>query len=140
MGLTLTEIREVTSETDPTQDTGTDRKSEAGDGPRGVGEPRATGREISARVRTQVQKAFRNQNFGPGFSPDLGFHKRFVYSLMSEGFAADKAESITNEFYGRVERWLEDAVHVGQEYYSGPSDFMAVFDRLIDSEIETLCR
>lgn len=137
MGMTLTEVRQVTAPTDTPPE---DASSEAGDGPRGVGEPRATGREISARVKSQVTKAFRTNDFGPGFKPDLGYHRRFIQSLQVEGFAVDKAESIANEFYSRVERWVEDAASIGQENYSSPSDFMALFDRLMDAEIDALCR
>lgn len=141
LGMTLAEVQAVTSETDPDDDDeGSDRPSEAGGGPKGVGEPRATGREISARVKSQVEKAFRTNTFGPGFSPDLGYHKRFIQSLVSEGTAVDKAESITNEFYHRAERWLKDAVEIGQDEYSSPNDFMSMLDRFLDNEIDALCR
>lgn len=140
LGMTLREVKEVTSDTDENAVAVSDELPEASDGPRGVGEPRATGREISARVRSQVQKAFRTNSFGAGFEPDLGFHKRFIHSLIAEGFAGDKAESITNEFYERTERWLNDAIGIGQESYSSPADFMALFERFIDHEIGQLCR
>lgn len=142
IGLTLEEVEVVMSDTDtpaPRSTKGDDER-ESSEGPRGVGEPRATGREISARVRTQVSKAFRSNAFGSGFKPDLGYRKRFIQSLITEGSPADRAESIANDFYSRTERWLEDAVSIGQDAYSGPADFMAVFDRLIDSEIDLLCR
>ena len=140
LGMTLTEIREVTAPDE--SDDSPPRKDETEprrDGPRGTDEPRATGREISARVRTQVSKAFRSNTFSDGFKPDLGYHRRFIQSLMTEGIPGDIAESMTNELYSRAERWIEDAVSIGQDSYAGPADFMAVFDRFLTNEIEALC-
>lgn len=138
IGMTLTEIREVTKDPEQEQAPQGDDTEPRRSGPRGTGEPRATGREISARVQAQVDKAFRNNTFGEGFKPSLGYHRRFIQSLVTEGVAGDKAESITNELYARTERWLEDAVGIGQEMYSSPRDFMAMFDRFLDREIDAL--
>jgi hypothetical protein len=135
LGMTLHEVRETTRD-EPTADPNADTKDPE---PRkGVGEPRATSREISARVRSQVDKAFRDGTFGKDFKITMGYRRRFVQSLVSEGFAAHEAEAKANELYGRVERWSQEAVGIGADEYSGSSDFMSMFDRLMDSEIDNL--
>lgn len=142
LGMTLEQVNEVTAiePENSGQNDGGDGEEPRVDGPRGVDEPRATGREISARVRTQVQKAFRTNAFGPGFNADFGYHRRFMQSLIAEGMSPERAETATNEFYTRTQRWVEDAVSIGQQNYSSPNDFMALFDRFMSNEIESLCR
>jgi hypothetical protein len=58
--------------------------------------------------------------------------------LIAEGYAADEAESMTREFYGRLEAWTNDVVGLGVSQFSGPSDFMSLFDRNLDNMIEDL--
>lgn len=140
LGMKLEEVEEVLQdpanpEGDPDTRINRDKNKSKDTGPKGVGEPRATGREISNRVKSQVHKAFKENTFKNGLSLSMGHKRRFWQSLVAEGAAADKAESMTNEFYTRMERWIEDAV--GLEY-SSATDFMASFDRLLDSEIERL--
>lgn len=142
LGMTLNEVKQVTRDnidTSPTPgDTPTpDPKLNAR---KGLSEPRATCREVSTRVRGQVEKAWRSKLFGPGFNPDMGYHKRFIQSLMAEGTPGDEAESIASEFYGKTERWMQDAIALGADGYTSPNDFMAMFDRFVDSEIEVLCQ
>jgi hypothetical protein len=108
--------------------------------PRGVGEPRATGREISNRIREQAIKAFREGTFGKSFVPSMGFRRRFEQSLHSEGWATDEAASATAEFYERVDRFLRTAVELGPDEYAGVQDFMSLVDRHLESEVERLGR
>ena len=60
---------------------------------------------------------------------------------MTESFRVEghsDPDKLTNDLYGRMERWLNEAVSLGADEYSGSSDFMSMFDRLIDSELERI--
>jgi hypothetical protein len=103
-----------------------------------VGQPRATGRQISNRVKSQVVKAFQRNQFGPGFKVDLGFTRRFEDSLRLEGFSEEESVSLTADFYERIGRWVEDVASLGASEFAGPQDFMAMFDRVIDAEVDRL--
>lgn len=141
IGLTLTEVRQIveddpadTDDPDSRDRTERDRSGTA----RGVGEPRATGTEISNRIKGQVEKAFREARFGPEFKPTMGFRRRFEQSLSLEGHDDDHAAQLTAAFYEKMDKWLEVAVALGMDEYSGASDFMAMFTRRLDAEIESL--
>jgi len=150
LGMTVTEVKQVTAPpadptdpTDPPPDaTQTDARNRTersrGNVPRGVGEPRATGRLISNRIKGQVERAFRENRFGTGFEPSLGFRRRFIESLEAEGCDQASAEQKTEQFFGRLTSKLNVAIDLGTEEWSGPSDFMAHFDRILDSEINRL--
>lgn len=110
-----------------------------GNKPRGTGQPRATTKAISARIKTQVEKAWREKTFGKDFKPTLGYRRRFEESLKAEGASAGSALAIAEDFYTRVQAWMDDVIGLGMGEYSGPDDFMAMFDRLLDTEVEELC-
>jgi hypothetical protein len=140
LGMTLTEVREVQEDTpgpavDDRQRTERDR---SGDGSRRVGEPLATSREITARVKGQVQKAWKEDRFGEGFAPSMGFRRRFQESLESEGWGRDEAIQQAESLYSRMENWMETAVALGKEEFSSPNDFMSLFERRLTTEIESL--
>lgn len=139
LGMTIKEMRQSTAEEvdddgNPVDTRDRQSRTDRDKGRRGVGEPRATAREISNRVRLQVEKAWREQNFGEGFKPSLGYQRRMTESFRIEGHK--EPETITTDLYGRLDRWLTEATSLGADEYSGPQDFMAMFDRLLDSELE----
>lgn len=147
LGMTLKEVRQVTDPNadpngppDPNAPPDNRDRSTRGDKSvkkgRGVGEPRATGREIANRLKGQVERAFQTGNFGSGFKPSLGYERRMVQAFRTEGH--DDPEKITTDLYGRLDRWLNEAVALGKDEYSGPQDFMAMFERLLDSELEAV--
>lgn len=144
IGLTLTEVREVTSEENPDNDPDVDdrqrtERDRSRTGPRGVGEPRATGAEIVNRIKGQVDKAFRESRFGnEEFSPTMGYRRRFEESLRLEGFTEDEAAELTANFYEKMDDWLKVATELGPDEYAGPSDFVAMFQRRVDAEIESI--
>lgn len=144
LGMTVTEVKQVTrddpeGEGDPEGDDPDNRvRVRPGEPRKGVGEPRATGREVTARIKQQVEKAWKENRFGTGFVPNLGYRKRFIKSLVAEGRSEEEAAKMTNDLYGRVERWMEDAIGLGAEEYSSSADFMAMFERNLDSEIDRL--
>lgn len=160
-GLSLTEIKNVTAEPDPsgnadptaqqvgvagpdkagatpTPDSRTARSRPGANGPRGVGQPRATARQISARIAQQVTNAFQKETFGKTFTPSLGYRRRFEESLKAEGHSDGSALELTDSFYTRIDRWLSDVIELGPKEFEGPDDFMALFDRLVETEIERL--
>ena len=58
--------------------------------------------------------------------------------MQAEGFDVEQSQAKADEFYGRLGSWMNEAVALGQENYAGPDDFLAIFDRLLDSEIDRL--
>lgn len=143
-GLTLKEIKQVEGDEDDDPDAvrtddrtgrqrGTDDK-----GPRGVGQPRATAREINNRIKGQVEKAWHEKRFGPGFVPSLGYEKRFTESLKAEGATDERAEEITERFYENMRGWVAEAIEIGASEWAGPSDFMSAFGRALDFQIDLI--
>ncbi len=150
LGMSVTEVRTVQedpadpagdgdgSETDPdTRDRGA--RDDKDGGRRGVGEPRATGKSISARIRSQVEKSWREGSFGKGFTPSMGYRRRFEESLRAEGFG-DASTVLATRVYSQCERWIADAAELGMSEYNGPADFMAMFERMLESQIDDLCK
>jgi hypothetical protein len=150
LGMTVTEVRQVLDpetgqprpESDDERDEEDERigrdKPDRGPGrPRGTGEPRATGREISNRLKGQVVKAFRDGTFGTSrFKPSLGYRRRMEHSFAAAGLEEGQVAEVTRRLYEQTERWLTDAAALGTGEFAGPEDFMALFDRLLDSQIE----
>lgn len=149
LGMTLTEVRTVQS---PSGDAGQPVEPPAPDGQpgadsrdrtervrartggRGVDEARATGREISFRIGSQVRKAFEDKTFGTeSFNPDFGFKRKFEIALQADGFEQTEALSITNSIYSKMEDWMEFCLKLGPKEWTGPKDFMAMFDRKLES-------
>jgi hypothetical protein len=140
LGLTITEAEQIQEpDGDPEDDDRIGRPERAGSsGPRGVGQPRETTRQISARIAGQVTKSFREKSFGKDFHPSLGFRRRFEESLKAEGADATTAYRLTEDFYGRVQAWMDDAIALGMGEYEGEADFMQMFDRVLEVQVESL--
>jgi len=161
VGMTFTEITQVTTPQpgpgDPTAPQPGDPKANPGDpkadprvgsgrqrpkrgsgNPRGVGEPRATGRQVSARVASQVGKAFRDGTFGADFRPQFGYVRQMEDAFAKEGWSSTEAEQATAALYESVDRWFADAAGLGSTAFAGASDFMEKFDRVLNGEIDDL--
>lgn len=121
-----------------TKDTRVRARPAAKKGPRSVGQPRATTRQISNRIQAQVDKAWRDGTFGTSFTPNLGYRRRFEESLVAEGFERSEAMELTELFYNKVQGWMEETIKLGMAEFAGPHDFMALFDRLMETEVEEL--
>lgn len=141
-GMTLKEIRQTTSPSpapaadpnaDPNAAPGGDQKPPAGNTLR---ESRATGKEISARVRQQVEAAWRDNRFDENLRVNMGFKRRFERALEADGIS--DSISKTNRLYGRMDNWLADIVTLGADEFSGPDSFMGIFDKVLDVEIGQL--
>lgn len=129
-GLTLKEIRETLDDSAPER-TGQDNESRGN-----LPEARATIKEIIARVEPQVKKAFSENKFNADLRINMGYKRKFEKALETHGFL--NAAALTNEFYGRLDYWLQDIVTLGADEFSGPESFMAMFGRVIDSELDRL--
>lgn len=143
IGLTVEEelaLREkaVEGEGGDDPESGEKDKNPTRDGPRGVDEPRNTAREIEARIAGQVDKAWREERFGTDFKPTLGYRRKFEAALRSEGASDERAGQLADQFYTRVESWVGDAKALGTDGFQGPKEFMAMFTRLVDSELTAL--
>lgn len=137
LGMSIQEIRQIqTPESDSTATDPRTGRNDRGTTGKGLDQPRATARQIAARARAQIEKAWRENRFGRDLNLDLGHQQRFTHALEAEGF--DRAADRTTEFYGRVGRWLRDAIDLGQDQYAGPEDFMAMLDRVLDTEVDLL--
>jgi hypothetical protein len=138
LGLTLTEIKQVTEPpTDPNKPD--QRVQDKSSGPNGVGEPRATGKQISNRVRKQVEAAFKKNQFGSSVKLDLGYHNRFLSSLRAEGFTAEQAQKRTTDFFSLTDNWLSTVMPLADSDFDSPNDFMSLFDRMLDQTIDQIC-
>ena len=140
LGMSLQEIRQVQAEPEAPEQDNRDRieRDRSGSGPRRVGEPLATSREIAARVSGQVQKAWKEDRFDHDFVPSMGYRRRFQESLESEGWTPGQAEEQTVNLYSRMENWMKTAVALGKEEFASPNDFMSLFERRLTTEIESL--
>jgi len=92
----------------------------------------AIGREIVDRVRPQVEAAVRNGNFDGDLQLNMGYKRKMEKALASAGFSFPVV--CTNEFYGRMDNWINDALPTKME----PESFMKLFCNVLNIEIEAL--
>lgn len=150
VGLSLKEVRAVTSdddddttpEPDPRTGGGRPERDETSGTRRrghglGLGQPRATAKQVAERMGPQVANAFERGTFGTAdFTPSLGYQRRMEQAWMAEGASREEAERRTERFYEGVRRWLKDAQSIGADEYDGPDDFMSMFERVLDTQLE----
>ena len=136
-GLTLTEIEDVTAPPeDPAKDSRVGRqRDKRGGNPRGTDEPRATGKQISARLRGQVEKGFRENSF-EDLVPKMGYKKRMEKSFAAEGYSDPM--QVTDALYGRMDAWWKDITGLGQDEFSSADEVMSLFDKTFEGELERL--
>lgn len=152
-GMTLKEIAQVTAPQPGAPPTGTPPTGTTGSGtkkdtrvrtrtstPSGVGDPATTGGNVTARIQSQVEKAFRNGTYGEGFKPTLGYHRQLRESLTRAGYNAEESASRSNEFFGKMDRWLDDVIPAGTDVYSTCDEFMGAFERMLDQSLEQAVR
>lgn len=148
-GLDLREIS-ILSGTDPTGtdqpqgDTGQPQKDKRvgrperlkPNGEKGVDNPRQTTKQITQRIAAQVNRAYRENKFGPGFAPTAGFARQLAASLESIGYVA--AEDAAMGFVGGVEAMVADAAALGVEHWSSASEFNEYVTQLVTVETDKL--
>jgi hypothetical protein len=144
-GMTLTEIKETTTEPKPSVDPGADPTTDppetdpriSRNNPTPSTKPKADNRraiddvlaQVYARVRPQVDNAIRTGSFDSEFSPSLGFRKKFV-AAFSEG-----GNEAANRFYHALEAWAPEAAAVGD---FTTDEFMVMFHKVAERTVEEL--
>jgi hypothetical protein len=138
VGMTLTEIRETT------EDPATGEEDESGEnkdkrsGPRGVGEPRATTKQIAARLDDSVKKAYREGTIGHGYTAKMGHRRGFRESLVAAGADRTTAQQETDRLYAYMDTWLENATAVGRAQWPDADAFMSYFCATLNRKVEEL--
>lgn len=84
--------------------------------------------EMVERVGNQANNQFRDHKFGQQ-KFNLGYKKKFEKTLASYGVL--NAPLVTDNFYGKMDYWLEDVSALGEDEFSGPEAFMAMFERVL---------
>lgn len=133
-GLSLKEIRQTT-QPEPGPDTGESERQPNEEDDAQLPEARAVIREIVARVGPQVENAFRENRFSDA-RINMGYKRTFERAL--ENHVGEKAKTLTDNFYGRLDHWLRDVVSLGQDEFSGPEAFMGMFNRVVETEFDQL--
>jgi hypothetical protein len=105
-------------------------------GNRDVTEVYATTQEILARVRPQVERAFREHTFGADTRLSMGYKRKFEKAL--EVADIENAVTAANQFYRTLDHWLNDVVALGESEFTGPDTFMAMFSRVVEIELERI--
>jgi hypothetical protein len=136
-GMTLKQVRQTLQK--PTQD-GTSEPDSGSNNPateaNNLAEVRSVLRDILARVRPQVENAFREHSFDRKSKINLGFKKRFEAALEIEQIS--EAYRLTDEFYTRMDNWVRVMSSLGEREFGGPSSFMGMFETALYGEFERL--
>ncbi len=141
-GMTITEVEQTIA---PPTDSGDDADADTGatgpggedaGSPRVAQETRATALEIFKRVKPQVERAWSAGNFGPDLNLSMGYKRKFEKALAADGFAFPV--NVSNEFYDRLDRWVQDVLPLGMEEFSSPDSFLSLFKRVLDNEVNAL--
>lgn len=132
-GMTLEEVEQTVNPPAPV-----DPNADPADPAAQLPEARATAKEIIARVRPQVENAFKNDTFGPDLQINMGYKNKFEKALEAHGF--QYPQTAASEMYGRMDNWLRDVVGLGSSEFSGADTFMSLFERVLDNEIADLSR
>lgn len=135
-GLKLTEIQQVTADpedpnADPSSEDPADRRRS---GPRGTDEPRATTKDVTARVQKQAEKAFKSGTFGPGFAPKFGYERQLEKDLVAAG--VDDAATAVRRMYGRLGAWTAEVAEI--KAYNSAEAFSTAFEKAMEYELEEL--
>lgn len=134
-GLKLTEIEQVLPDPNaPAADTADDPANRRRSAPRGTDEPRATAKEVSARVRKQAEKAFKSGDWDTAFAPKLGYERRFAESLGSAGL--DNPDGLQQHLYQQLGEWTAEVVLA--KVYDSADDFADAFEKVIDYKVDEL--
>lgn len=147
-GMTLKEIQRTTADPGTSGDGG-----DGGDGGKGGTNPGPTpppggGRkgsnsaaqavmhDIIARVRPQVENAFKANTFGPDSNFTMGYRRRLEAALKDEGRYDPVGR--TAGLYGYMDTWLVDMASLGKDEFSGPDSFMESFQATLGRQFEEM--
>lgn len=147
LGLDLKEIKQVTAPPGqlpgqlPTTDTSgkdirdrTLRDRTSSDPAQNVGQPKATGKQIAARVGEQIRKCYRETE---DLNLSMGFRRRMVESFTAEGWLVEDAQRVTNNLYFNMESFFDNIKGFADEF-SDPAELIALVERRLDREIDAV--
>lgn len=135
-GLTLTEINDVTEPpSDPTKE-----QAPLGNtiNPKGTESTKRVIGEAKARIRSQVEAAFREGRFGQGQTIRLGYRRAVTDALVDDGANRATADVLTNTLYQSVNNWMSAAFPLGRSAFADADAFMAGFSAVVDAKVEEL--
>lgn len=138
VGMTLTEV-DGTLQPPPTPEDGQDAPDPATDDADASNtaanrrESFAVAKEIGDRVRGQVEASFRVNDWSRPLN--MGFKRKMEKALASDGYSRSPIAA-TNEMYGNLDHWLGDVTSsMKPSEFSGPDEFMAMFENVLNHEI-----
>lgn len=141
-GLELSEIQQLTGDPAATGDTGSadtrDGRPERakGDGPKGTDSPRSTEKSVSARVRPQIENAFKWNKFGSDTKVNFGYKRKFEEAFKEAG--VDNPIAKTDHMYNTLDMLVEDALSLGTDGFRNPNEFMRYFNRVLEDQVERI--
>lgn len=131
-GLTISEVEQVTGEEDPPP-------PEEEPNPEEEDQTAEVKRLILARVRPQVEKAFRNKTFGTlEFAVKMGYKRQLAEAMRKSGL--DKTGDRVDDLYDLMDNWLGRTCAYGVEEYETAKGYMQLFERKLDTSIELFTR
>lgn len=134
-GLSLKQIRQTTK---PPKQPGDDDAAQVDqpDQTDKLPEARGTLVEIKNRVRGQVSKAMREHRFDSSLQIRMGFKRTFEKSLEMSG--VKNAARVAEDFYGRMDHWIQDVVSLGESEFTNTESFMNMFDKVMEYEFSKI--
>lgn len=141
-GMSIKEVRETTSSdadpaAEPSEDAeGVDPATEGTDAAAIVirrAAARDAGTAIVARVRGQIESAFKDDTFRAGLQVNMGFKRRMAKALEADGVAA--ANIRTDELYAEMDKWITTLVELGTEEFSTPDEAVDMFSNILNQKI-----
>lgn len=129
-GMSLSAVRETTGQ--PADDDGDAEEAPepvigGGSGGTEDGAPdnaRAVVKEIVARVRPQVEQAYRDGRANDSLVLNMGFKRKMERAFAADGIS--DAIAVTNRYYSALDAWLANFVGFADEFT--PDSFMATFE------------
>lgn len=138
-GMTLTEIRETVADPapappepavdpatgEPAPDASTSRPT-----PR---DSRAVAKEVSTRVRGQIEAAYRRGTFDD-LQVNMGFKKKMESAFSSDGLSEPISKA--GDLYGSMDHWFSDITSsLKPADFSGPDAFMDLFNNVLEARV-----
>lgn len=134
-GMSMEEIQATVAKTEEEPPDAADPEDEdartQGDPNNGLAssEPRATAKQITARIADQVNNHFRNGTWAPGASLNMGFKRKMENSLYRS--QCPEPQEATSRLYARLDDWIENL----QSVAGSAQEFVDMFSRAIEYEV-----
>lgn len=131
VGMKIEEVEELTTEPDPVIDPEDPWGEDANDpsaekaAPKGVGDPRSTAKEITARIARQVENAYK-RNEVEELVLDFGYKRKLAQDLYRIGKENPEAE--VESIYKRMSGWSQEVLSTGKTIFKKHDDFMRAFE------------